>query len=600
MALCGFVCELGRQIRDGLVSSSGNCGIIHLKGLELPPAADRFQEANLPEGAVKIRTRALNGRYIRNQRGKWTSLEKRDLEHLRSVVAYERDLGRAVGLVVPGYIPMIGAPTNYNRFKALVVRVFRRPPPPEAGVWEFATAFRRALLPEYDWPPGEMAFDEWIESLPSNRRAALREAAVLYAEGGWREKFAQFKSFLKMEFLPGFEKRGLDPVPLRAFVDRLIQAPHDVTHVIAGPKIKPFMAWLKSQWNCETHLFYAGTKPVHVQRWLDRVVERGPSLYFWSDYSMFDSSHCEATWKFVEHLYRVYATDVDFQRVLDAWRVPSGTLGDLIYQGQCMNASGRDDTALANAILNGFAMLLSVAAAWFDVDLFSLTPAHVEIIKNDLLLSVCGDDALGALPWRSLQFAEAFCARAKANISRFGFKAKFFCSDRLEDCVYLGHRPLPVAGRWYWSRTIGRCLFKLGWQCRIKGDPQAHMRGIMLMHSVVSAHTPILADIAKAWIAARPKAKVNAYKPDPDKPWELLGDNGPGYYDESTICALARAYSLRKDSLRGDLDLCDVHVTPDQIKACITSCVNTVRLSGGAPCAEGSELLRHMCAVDEM
>lgn len=598
--MCGFVCELGRQIQCGLVSSSGNCGIVHLKGLELPPAADRFRDANLPDGAVKIRTRALDCGYIRNQHSKWTSLKKGDLSALKSKTPFERHLIRAIGPVIPGFIPMVGAPTNYNRFKALVVRVFRRPPPPEVGIWEFAAVFRRELLPDYDWPPGEMDFEEWIESMPASRRRALREAQVLYQEGGWRCKFQQFKSFLKMEALLGCDKVELDPFPLSCFVDRLIQAPHDVTHVIAGRKIKPFLPWLKKQWSWDSYLFYAGTKPVYVQLWLDRVVDRGPSLYFWSDYSMFDSSHNLDTWKFVEDLYRCYSSDPDFKRVLEAWRVPNGTLGDLKYQGQCMNASGRDDTALANALLNGFAMFLSVAAAWYDVDLRALTSAHISHFKTIVLLSVCGDDALGCVPFVSLEHSKGFCDRAKANISKFGFKAKFFASERLEDCVYLGHRPLPVAGRYYWSRTIGRCLYKLGWQVRIRGDPQAHMRGIMEMHAKVSAHTPILSDIATAWIATRPKAKRNAYVADPDKPWENLGECGPGYYDSSTLQALARAYTLDANPLRGDLSITSVHITEKDVRECIASCKQCISLAGGAPCVLGHWLLQHMCGVDEM
>lgn len=387
-------------------------------------------------------------------------------------------------------------------------------------------------------------------------------------------------------------------------VDRLINAPHDVTHCIAGPKIKPYMRWLKQQWNHTTHLFYAGCDPDYVQAWLARATSHGSRLCFWSDYSMFDASHNSETWAFVEGFYSQHKHDVWFMKVLDVWRSPNGSIGDFKYQGRVMNASGRDDTALANAILNGVAMLLSVTAAWFRVPLMEVTRAQIEQIKSDLMLAVCGDDALGFLPAVSEAEARGFIERAKANLTMFGFKAKMFCSHRFEDAVFLGHRPILVGGAWYWAKTLGRCLYKLGYQRGLRGDPSAHFNGICEMVLSCSSHVPILSDIAREWLDVRKGSKITHQSvDDPERPWVGLGRFGPKHYDADAIACIARAYSVEAGSCRSDLTaggLNSLLVTPGDVTECISHVVRTIRASGGTPCVLDHWLLRHMVAVDEL
>jgi hypothetical protein len=422
----------------------------------------------------------------------------------------------------------------------------------------------------------------------------------LYYSMGWNYKYGKFHSFIKDEFLPFFSKDDMCLLPLREFVARLINAPHDVTHVIAGPKIKPFLGWLKDQWRWDTNLFYGSTTPDKLHLWLQRATEQ-PRFVFWSDYSMFDSSHNEDTWEFVESFYSQYKHDVDFQRVLAAWRRPCGTLGDLKYQGRVMNASGRDDTALANAILNGVAMLLSVTAAWCKIPLEQVDKSHLLRMESELLLSVCGDDALGFLPVCDPLRARHFLHDCKLNLTAFGFSAKIFGSYRFEDAVYLGHRPLPINGVYYWSRTVGRCLYKLGWQSKPVGDPTAHMHGIMLMHKSCSLHVPVLSDIVRTWLLARSGTKVNPWTPDPNKPWETMGEVAPDHYADDTIQAFASAYSVEQNAFRGDLEQVRgaVTVTSSDVRDCIAHCVAVITEAKGRPCVLDHWLLRHMTLVDE-
>lgn len=578
----------------GLHAPSGVCGQVYIYGEQLPPPDNKWEKVDLPTGSVKIRMAALTGRKIRGK--KWLDLEKADLEKLAFLERPCRPLARAVGPVLSGTRVMVSANTNYNAFKSVCCRAFSKVPEPRTGIWEFAAAFKRALLPEWDSPPSEMTDEEWIESMPARRRAPLRLALQLYRRTGWCKKYATFRSFIKVEFLMYFSKDEYGILPLRAIVDRLINGPHDVTHVIAGKKIKPYLGWLKRQWHCESHLFYGGVEPAKLQRWLSRATSQGPKLVFWSDYSSFDSCHNEQTWAFVESLYEQYRGDKDFQSVLEAWRAPVGQILDLKFRFRVMNASGRDDTALANAILNGFAMLLSVAAAWYEKDLRELDTSDLVSISSILLLSVCGDDALGFLPSVDEATALRFRDRLVANLKDFGFVAKAYCSDRFEDAVYLGHRPLPVDGVWYWSRTLGRCLPKLGWQCGLTGNGNAYMNGVMEMHTVCSAHVPVLSDIANSWLESTVGRPRTPWQEDPNKPWECMGVFGPKHYARDTIEALARAYTVDRRPCRTDLSPQDVAVSLVDVMHCIEYVKAQVK---GQVCVLDHWLLTHMVWVDE-
>lgn len=610
LARFGCVNNLGHDIRQGLQPAGGECGIVHLTPQVYPPPQKKVAGvilkgwASEPPPVNGKRIKLPYNLKIRNSqlpkagcKKRWRDVEPGDLRRLERVVAADRPIGRVVGPVISGCPAIITAKTDAVAVAAVACRMFRRPPPPKGGVWSFASTLLSSIVPEYSSPPPEMGLDEWLQSMPSHRRAALTIARDAWLKYGWSDKYKDFHSFIKEEFLPGFDKDSSGIIPLRTLVARLINAPHDVTHVIAGPKIKPYLTWLKQQWNYQTGLFYASTSPDKIQAWLARATSGPYSIVFWSDYSMFDSSHNEETWQLVESFYSQHGHDRDFQRVLRAWRAPSGTIGNLKYTGRVMNASGRDDTALANAILNGVAMMLSVSSAWCAVPLRSTTRAHIERTTSELMLSVCGDDALGFMPDVSEERMLNFRDTCKKNLVDFGFDAKFYISRRFEDAVYLGHRPYLVGGMWYWGKTLGRCLYKLGYQRGIAGDARAYFKGICAMHRVCSAHVPILSDITEAYMARTTGAKVNPYVTDPNRPWEEMGKFGPGYYDYTTVCSVARAYTTGKQPGREAVDPNDVLITPQDIYELRDYVREHVR---GSPCVLDHWLLRHMVWVDEL
>lgn len=592
-----YVSGLGQQVIAGLEPAGGRCGSILLEGEQLPPPASKWQTVVLPARAVMMRS--ADAREIgikRAAQGKWVSLEVDDIFKFAKRDFKRTVEARAIGPIISGARVMVSARTDYNAFKAVAARVFRPVPPPEPGIWRFAATFKFLLCPCWGKFPSEQDWDTWIRSMPPERQKPLREAKALYDRTGWLSAYEKFHAFVKCELLPYFGKSEDGLKALDAMIDRLINAPHDVTHVIAGRKIKPFMSWLKEQWHHQNHLFYASVEPLKLQQWLDRVTGGSAKTIFWSDYTLFDASHNDDTWDFVESLYVDHLGDPDFRRVLQVLRKPGGTIRNLRYQAKVMNASGRPDTALANAFLNGFAMLLSACAAWFGVDLRHVDHKLLLEFTPFVQLAVCGDDALGFLPEMSEAARLRFLQDLRANLARFGFIAKAFASDRYEDAVFLGHRPLPIGGRWYWTRTLGRCLYKLGWQLGVRGDGGAVMHGIMDMHRRCSAHTPVLAEIANAYVRNSQGMKLTMITEDVHKPWEWMGRFGPSNYDDSTIQALARVYTVSRTRCRTDLSPTDTYVSEQDVRDLCRYVDETVT---SQPCVLDHWLLKHMVWVDE-
>lgn len=591
----GYASILASEMSQGLEVVSGNCGYFLLEAAVLPPPQAKLSTLNYKAGEVKIR-RAEAPLISRASKGKWINLEVSDLNKLEKVDPPKIYMGRAVGPVISGAPALMMAKTNSNKFAALLCRMFRSHPVPGQDVWLLAHKYVDLILSNFNSPPCEMSTLDWLNSMPSDRRKPLAAAMKLFEDNGWSSKFEKFHAFVKEEILPGFSKDEHGLHPITECLARLIYAPHDVTHVIAGPKIKPYLSWLKEQWHEDNFIFYGSTTPDHLHNWLQRLVRSGPSLYFWSDYSQFEVTHSSETWEFVESFYAQHKSDPLFQKVLEIWRAPCGTLGDLKFTGRIMNASGRDDTAFANALLNGVAMYISVTAAWYSKPLQMVECSDLVRIQSDLLLSVCGDDALGRLPSVEVEEALRFVKAARANLESFGFNAKMFCSDRLEDCVYLAHRPILVDGTWYWGKTLGRCLYKLGYQRNQRGDPAAFFRGICEMHQVCSKHVPVLSDITSLWLKATQHNKVTKWIADPNKPWELMGSAGPGHYSLDTLQCLARAYTVNRRPCRSDLSMEDITVTAEDFEHLIDFLGSKIE---GIPCVLDHWLLRHMVWVDE-
>lgn len=601
----GYVTYCGSLVQQNVwVTGPGGLaypGMVNIAGETYPPKRSKWEKVSVPPGAVTYDP----------DLAKYSSLAFGDLPKRRvpfaptqlsgvSAVAKPRWTHTLCGIACSGMRPMVSANNPYVKAKALLGRVFLERPVgpwgsgPVDGIWEWAEKFIPELVGDLSAP--RMSDEDWLASMPSRRRRALRRAQQVYATTGWKRAFAKFKAFVKTELLPGFSKGPYDePYRMTEMLDRLIQGPNDVGHVIAGPYLKPLVAKLKEAWGHDSALFYGSACPEKLHAWLQRYVV-GEALYFWSDFSMFDCTHTDETWAFMEKLYwQSGIKDSDFWAVMRAWRRPAGTIGPFRYQASTMNASGRDDTALANGVLNGFATFLSACASYLEKPLAQLTVDDVRECRKFITLSVCGDDTLGRVPIGTDR--QSFERLMNYNLRLFGFVPKLCTSYRLEDCVYLGMRPYPTASGWLWGKTIGRATYKLGWVIK-KGDNDlmATMTGVADMHVKCSRHVPVLYDLAAKIVELRKGAKRNPPEVDLNRPWEWININQQVDYDETTIASVARAYTTR--SLPGnvrDPDV-DVYVTSRDV----LDLIEHIRAIKSLPCVVDHWLWRRMVTTDDL
>lgn len=528
-------------------------GLVHVRAEQHPAPEKKLADVQLED--VKL-SHDLSTVPAERRSKKWTTMVIEDLERLRLLSGEQQRFAFALtGIGISGARPMVSAMTAYTCAKALACRVYRLPKlrawgrGPLPGVWQFAERFIDLILPDFRCKP--MSVEEWLETMPSRRRRALEKAWMDYQRSGWSKRCEKFSSFVKTEFLPGFGKDKVELVRLSEMVDRLIQGPADETHVIAGPFLKPLVKLLKERWPPDGFIFYGSAGPEALHTFLQSKLVDGEHRYFWCDFSMFDNTHSNDSWDFLEKIYKnAGITDSDFWRVMAAWRRPSGKIGPCRYRARVMNASGRDDTALANAILNGFATYLSACAAYLGKPLLTLTVEDVRACRSQINLSVCGDDSIGALPPMTEENARAFADAMSNNIAMFGFEAKLEHSEDLSRAVYLGMRPYPVNGKWFWGKTIGRAVYKLGWTMLESGrDLMAHITGVADMHMLCSRHVPILADLAAKIVELRCGAKRTPVVPDENRPWEwTLAGSLP--YADDTIAYTARAYGVTVTDVR--------------------------------------------------
>lgn len=601
----GYTTWSGYQVQENMHVPSCYPGLVYIRPEEYPPTAKKWKlvdieptkqtevEIDLTTAVVRQRRENAPKRFTKVG-GEHGPTKDDILEQLKKPFDAKPSHCLA-GIGCSGARPMVSAKTSYNSAKALMGRVYLSLPErpwgvgPMPGLWEKMKEFVPELLPDFRAP--RMEFDTWLETMPRERRPALRKAMARLERAGWLRSMACFSSFVKLEMLPGFSKKDGDLRPLDAMLDRLINGPADETHCIAGPVLKPLVHRLKEVWNEEAPVFYGSAGPEKLHKFLQTLVKE-ESQYFWCDFSMFDRTHSRDSWAFMESLYQ--ENDPLFRKVLDVWRQPRGRIGPMRFKAPVINASGRDDTALANGILNGFATYCSACAAWLNVEVEALTVRQLRSCMNIIKLSVCGDDSLGKIPYCSEERMVDFRLHFNKQIEKFGFVAKLQTSPNILQAVYLGMRPYPTEKGWFWGKTIGRASYKMGWVMLKDGrDPMAHLTGIADMHTLCSAHVPVLSDLAKKIVELREGARRTPVYMDPNRPWEWTYQAGVEY-SEVTLAAVAEVYSSRNTG--GCPVDWEREVTVDDVKSLIREIQGVNRL----PAIIDHWLWKHMVFADDL
>ncbi len=428
------------------------------------------------------------------------------------------------------------------------------------------------ILPNFTQEGQPMTVWDWILSMPSRRRKQLVRVLMAWLERGEHSRdLLKFQAFVKTENLPYFAQTSDGPsVDALCYIPRLIQPPHDEAHLVAGPYLKPLVERLKEVWHVENWIFYGSASPEKLDHWLERI--RHCSSFFWSDYSAFDATFSDEIWDFMESLYKsIYPTASDtFLQILKAWRRPDSETrirredAKVKFQADVCNASGRDDTALANAIFNGFALTISFAAAISGVTVTHVTPEMMVAVSELVIISVVGDDSLVGCNFD----VRPLCNHIGARLEEFGLVAKVFSSTDLADVTYLGMMPYLVEDRLLWGPTLGRRLYKAFWQSDPKGNLPAWARGVA-QQLALYRHVPVLFETAQAVLRCTEGFKSTPVAHDQVRPWTMRKVATPTW-TWGTLEWLARRYrdqGLTTQAIRHDIStLASIRRVPCVVK----------------------------------
>jgi len=466
---------------------------------------------------------------------------------------------RLLGVGLNGAYPFCSSVGPRPLLEAILFRVFRELPgrtPPSAGAFQVVACNADCLLRGFFEPLEPMETWDWLCSYTDSRRRheLVRAWKKLIERGEPHRDYGLISAFVKTEKLPWFKPIGGVPYASEArYVARLIQAPHDETHLGAGPYLKPLTKRLKEVWHVENWIFYGSAAPEVLDQWLERNATC--QSFFFADYSAFDATHSAESWALIEGLYaRVFprSSCPSLWRAIDVWRKPKGKCKvrkegvTITYDAPICNASGRDDTALANALVNGLCLASAFAAELAGCELEDLTPAHIEFAERYVSISVVGDDSIVGCRFdiRDIQPVR--------HLKRFGLVVKEETAMHISEVTYLGQMPYLVSGRWIWGPTLGRRLYKAFWQAEPVGHPVAWVRGVA-KQLALNRHVPVLAEIADR-VLLLTKGPITEQRPDENKPWTCRAEPTPAWGSE-TLAYLARRYHVSAQAILHDLSL---------------------------------------------
>ena len=543
---CGSVSSMGHHIHMNLTVAEGAPGRVHLYSSTLPPKKKKWDKVQVPPGSVTIRVKDAPWEAGVRKMDKTLEVDKEDIFKIDTSLEKQKQECVLAGIGVAGCYPMVTRKGLYSRMQALLGRAFLEKPHSSPAAWKKLEDLKHLILPAGALDGEQMAVEDWIASMPGRRKRALQRAYKEFLnEGGLDDKKdLTFSAFVKQELLASFEEfDGSISKELESTIARMIMAPQDKAHIVAGPIIKPKLMRLKDHWSNQNWLFYGATTP--------KKCKDGEVFVFWCDFSMFDCTHSEYSMRLIESYYAEMSTDPLFRKVIDAWRVPEGTMGELKFKlRNIMLASGRDDTALMNAMYCGFVMGMAVTAALADKRMEDLSVEDLRSAMAYVRISICGDDTLGFLPKTLWVRRAQIMTNIQLNLERFGLVAKLDCSCFLGSAVYLGMRPYnvptPTGRRWLWGRTIGRAAYKLGWMLDLsKGDAAAWATGVAESIVLTQPYVPILSDLARRTLFLREGCRRTPVLEDDNKPWtNWTAEEGQGQltYDDHTLECLVLSY----------------------------------------------------------
>jgi len=421
-------------------------------------------------------------------------------------------------------------------------------------------------MPDSEWLKTQRRLADLTKALEANKCNKL--PAMINAAFGKSEKFLMTTQS-KVDPMARIRKKEAKL--------RLIQGYPDEWLAYVGPYVKTVQHRVEEMFHPKSSLFYAGAaKPEELNDWLREVQAlRDTHFFVCIDYSMFDSTHSEYSFEFVEQLYYALVDPIDREdkrmfQALYEMRHPAGILaGKIKYKaGKVMNGSGRPDTSLLNIVNSMFCLMMTITAVLFDTEPSQVTVSQVRASLDIVKVIASGDDSVCVIPkcFGGVQIPQARVEKQMSqHISQFGFIAKVEPKPNFTHMVFLGCRPYPVQGEWYWGPTIGRRIVKHHFLHHCTQDPVAVLNGITDMEVVCYNHVPILSDLARRSAKLMEKQKFTPFAEkdsmhkvkwvdyvDQSKKARDLGLEKrckTPRYDDGTLRHLAEVYSVSMEDL---------------------------------------------------
>lgn len=356
----------------------------------------------------------------------------------------------------------------------------------------------------------------WMSSFTPRKKKIYIEALLKYKLDMFENKpSGPTKPTLPRVFFKFFLKRELQPHTCdytgtrTAANPRVICNPDAWTQLIMGPYMKKMTEDLHKLWNKDSPLtYFGGLVPGDAKYWIKNCVSTyhhfNPkyTVAIENDFSKFDSTYNKEAFEFIKSCYMYWGMDFNnelISHVFDEWMKPKGQFrSGLKVSGPIMNASGRSDTALMNALINGLVQISSYCMAEQDVtEVAQLNHEKVCQTLAYIKIAVLGDD--------SLTFYSYFSGIEKKvgdMVARFGFEARdmkvHFSPEKM---VFLANRVYPVIDKngnqdIAWGPTM-RKLHKMGISESLQPNPISWLTQVTIATLITSDFVPYIGDIAR-------------------------------------------------------------------------------------------------------
>lgn len=370
----------------------------------------------------------------------------------------------------------------------------------------------------------------WISSFEPRKKAIYYRALLNYGKEkkkGSNLPKIDFSFFLKREVdTHGCDRSGRRP----AMNPRIICNPSPISQVLVGPYMRVATKHLHHILSLDNPgTYFGGLGPNDGNTWARRIFDNDFKIclpgvgsgkdyaIIENDFSKFDATYNSDAFKFVYSVYRYWGLPMDnelFMHVLDTWKKPKGRFrSGTLVSAPIMNASGRADTALMNALINYFVQLSAFLEVTYSREVDKISREELSNFFETFRIAVLGDDSLTVVPYK-----EGMEGNVSDIIQHYGFEARDMKVHRdAKHAVFLGNRLYPVLEGGLptisWGPTIGRRMFKMGTATDIQDDPTDWLRQTSEATIIQAGFVPILGDMArKTFELSRHVYKGNSIK----------------------------------------------------------------------------------------